>query len=493
MFASVRTGITLLILVVIASAVGTLVLQRPQTDPEQLQRAYAPETLRWLDALRLTDVFHSWWFVGLLALLCVNIVLASLERLPNAWRCFAHPYRRPEPHFLAALTLQKQMAMSNAEAGLEAAQSALRRMGFHPQRVENDGRASIFAERNRASRLAAYVVHASLLLILGGGIADALWGWRGYLTLTQNQQTNQIDLRDATRKTLPFTIRCDGAGQENYPDGSPRRWWSKLVVLEDGREVKRKEVEVNEPLIHRGLRFYQSGYGSTGELGGVQLRARLKSDLNSTREVLLRPGETLPVDAETSVRLAAFVPDFIIRGNRVETRSDQPNNPAIQLALASRNSGEALVWLFPRYPDFSHPNASPYIFEVRDIHMGYFTGLQVSREPGQWAVWAGVILMGLGLAMAFYFVHVRIWALPVSDDRGRLVLWVGASASKNREEFAERFATLVEEIQRELRTAASRSAAASQQAHPARRTARKAATLVNTSVAGERREQWHEP
>src|SRR6266704_1859962 len=43
--ASVRTGIILLLLTVIVSAVGTVVLQRPTTEPEEIQRAYTPQTL----------------------------------------------------------------------------------------------------------------------------------------------------------------------------------------------------------------------------------------------------------------------------------------------------------------------------------------------------------------------------------------------------------------------------------------------------------------
>ncbi len=457
-FCSIRTGIVLLILLGLAAAAGTLVLQRPLTDPEQLGRAYAPETLRWLDALGLTDVFHSWWFAGLLTLLSVNIVLASVERLPTAWRYVSRPYRRPEPHFLAGLRLQKEIPIRSEDSSMEAAAQVFRQMGLKPQRVprvsEGSGEpvsgtssASLYAEQHRLSRLAPYVVHASLLLIFAGGIADALWGYRGYLALTQSQQSNQIELRDASRKALPFSIRCESAGRENYPDGSPRRWWSQLSVVEGGREVKKKQVEVNDPLVHRGIRFYQSGYGSTGEVSAIQLRASLKSDPQQTREIVLRPGETLPLDAQTSVSLAAFLPDFILNGTQIENRSPELNNPAIQLVVRSGKSGEAAVWLFPRFPNFARADASPYAFAVGDIQMGYFTGLQVSHEPGQWAVWAGVILMGLGLTMAFYFVHGRFWAVPVSDGRGRLVLWVGASASKNRDEFEERFHKLVEQIE----------------------------------------------
>ena len=175
---------------------------------------------------------------------------------------------------------------------------------------------------------------------------------------------------------------------------------------------------------------------------------------------MLRPGETLPLDPETSVSLAAFFPDFVLRGKEVDTRSTQPNNPAMQLLVNSKKSGAAKVWLFPNFPSFAHPDASPYAFQLRELQMGYFTGLQVSHEPGQWAVWAGVVLMGVGLAAAFYFIHVRVWAVPVSDDRGRLMLWVGASASKNREEFEERFQKLVDEIQGRLTTAAGARAAA---------------------------------
>ena len=475
---SVRTGIVLLIIVGLASAAGTLVLQRPLTDPETLAQTYSPETLRWLDALGLTDVFHAWWFALLLALLSINIVLTSLERLPVAWRYISRPYRRPEPHFLSGLPLQKEIPIRNEPAAVEAAERAFRRAGLNPQRVvpgedknAKNGGVSLYAERNRLARLAAYVVHASLLLIFAGGIADALWGYRGFVAMSRGESVDAIELRDGTRKPLGFTVRCDAAGQENYPDGTPRRWWSQLTVFENGQEAQRKEIEVNEPLVHRGLRFFQSSYGSTGQMDAIHLTAISKSNPAQTKELRLRPGETAELDSDTTVQLAAFVPDFILAGRQIQTRSNQPNNPAIQLLVESKKRGQskegatalfdrpvlgrsipvsAKVWLFPRFPDFAHPGESPYTFQFRDLEMGYFTGLQVSYEPGQWAVWAGVILMGLGLAMAFYFVHVRYWAVPVNDGRGRLMLWVGASASKNRDEFEERFRKLVNEIENEM-------------------------------------------
>ncbi len=77
----------------------------------------------------------------------------------------------------------------------------------------------------------------------------------------------------ARKKTIPFSIKCYGAGQENYADGSPKKWWSKLAVVQDGKEVQTKEIVVNDPLVHNGLRFYQSSYGMTGKLDGLKLVA----------------------------------------------------------------------------------------------------------------------------------------------------------------------------------------------------------------------------
>src|SRR5208282_2837128 len=118
--ASIQTGVVLLILVVILAAVGTVVLQRPATDPDELQRAYSPQVLRILDAVGLTDVFHAWWFLGLLALVSVTIVAASIDRFPNAWRYFSRPYKYPDESFRRALHPQKSLPVADEESGLVA-------------------------------------------------------------------------------------------------------------------------------------------------------------------------------------------------------------------------------------------------------------------------------------------------------------------------------------------------------------------------------------
>ncbi|MGA2426272.1 MAG: cytochrome c biogenesis protein ResB, partial [Terriglobales bacterium] len=394
--ASIQTGVVLLILVVILAAAGTVVLQRPATDPDEMQNAYSPQVLRFLDALGLTDVFHAWWFIGLLVLVSVTIIAASIDRFPNSWRYFSRPYKYPDESFRRSVRPQKSLAIADEETGLVAAERALHEMGFKPERVVRQNNFGIFAERHRISELAVYIVHASLLLIFFGTVVDGLWGWRGYLSLNEGQTSNLIDIHDGSTRTLPFSIRCDGAGQENYQDGSPKKWWSKLAVVQDGRDVQKKEIVVNDPLLYSGVRFYQASYGSNGKVDKFSLIATPSNGSGEKQEIGLTVNDSVPLDADTTVRFAEFFPDYAVRDGQVYKKSNYLENPAAHLVVTSKKAGKDFDVWFPPIEDVADNSKAPYQFQATDLKLGHYTGLQVSHEPGQWAVWSGVVLIGIG-------------------------------------------------------------------------------------------------
>ncbi len=450
---SIKTGVVLIILVVIFSAAGTVILQRPMTDPDEMQRAYSPAMLRFLDTVGLTDVFHARWFVALMILVSLSIIAASVQRFPNSWRYFARPYKSPDETFRKVLPTQAQIQIPDEEQGLSAAERAFRHLGLKSERIVRPDSFSLFSERNRMSEMAVYIVHASLLLIFLGGIVDALYGWHGFLTLTPGTESNQVALRSGAMRAIPFSIRCDGTGEDTYADGTPKRWWSKLAVVDGGREVSNKEIVVNDPLVYHGLRFYQASYGRTGKLDQLILNATpAHGATRAPQEISLALNQTVALDADTSVQLAEFIPDYVVEDGHVYARSNDVVNPAVHLIVTSKQAGTRVnVWL-PEIPGIAENVSSPYIFEPKDLKTGFFTGLQVSHEPGQWAVWAGVVLMAVGLTLVFYVVHMRFWVVPVLDARGRLVLWVGGTANRNRDAFEHKFKKVVAQIQQELKS-----------------------------------------
>jgi ResB protein required for cytochrome c biosynthesis len=448
---SIKTGVILIIMVVIFSAAGTVILQRPMTEPDDMARAYSPAMLRFLDSTGLTDVFHARWFVALMVLVSFSIIAASVQRFPNAWRYFARPYKSPDEGFRRVLPVQAQIPVADEEQGLGAAERAFRHLGLRSERIVRTDNFSLFSERHRISEMAVYIVHASLLLIFLGGIVDALYGWRGFVMLTPGNASNQIELKNGAIRTLPFYVRCDATGEETYTDGTPKKWWSKLAVVDQGREVSRKEIVVNDPLVYHGVRFYQASYGRTGKIDRLILNATPANGLGSAREISLTMNQTVALDADTNVQLVEFIPDFVVQDGHVYARSNEVVNPAVHMIVTSKKTNASVNYWLPEIPGIAENATSPYVLEPKDLKTGLFTGLQVSHEPGQWAVWAGVVLMAIGLTFVFYVIHMRFWVVPVQDARGSVTLWVGGTANRNRDAFEDTFKKFVAQIQKELK------------------------------------------
>jgi cytochrome c biogenesis protein len=157
-------------------------------------------------------------------------------------------------------------------------------------------------------------------------------------------------------------------------------------------------------------------------------------------------------DQGTGVELGDFIPDFVLEGNQITSRSDEPRNPAIRLAVTLPGGKQAGAWVFPKAPDMAPPNESGINFQLRDLEMEYMTGLQVAHQPGQNLIWCGCLLLTAGLMMALYMSHVRMWGVVGHDSKGRPVLLLGGQPSKYRESFERRFNELAGELEVAFKT-----------------------------------------
>jgi len=224
-------------------------------------------------------------------------------------------------------------------------------------------------------------------------------------------------------------------------------------VVAGGRDVQKKEIVVNDPLVYNGVRFYQSSYGSNGKVDKLSLVATPSNGSGDKQELGLTVNDTVSLDADTTVRFAEFLPDFAVREGQVYKKSNYLENPAAHLVVTSKKAGKDFDVWFPPMEDVADNSKAPYQFEATDLKLGHYTGLQVSHEPGQWGVWSGVVLMFIGLAFVFYVIHMRFWVVPVCDPKtGKCSLWIGGSANRNRDAFEQRFSHLVELLEAELKT-----------------------------------------
>lgn len=448
---SVKFGIGLMIALAVVTILGTLILQAPMAEPGQIERLYAPQTRQILEGLGLFDVFHSSWFIALLGLLCLNITFASVDRFPGTWEYLRHPQKELDEKSIDALPLNAFHTHKSSRLQLEEkVRRLLQSRGFQTSQSSPASRTVIFGEKGKYSRLAVYIVHASLLLIFLGAMIDSIFGFRAYVSLTEGESSNQVELRGKNSVVrLPFQIRCNAAGVEHYADGTPKKWWSDLVIVQNGQEVSSKHILVNDPMDYGGIRIFQSSFGSSGN--PLEFVLTLKDQPGSAPlSATLRPGETLPLKGNgLSLRALQFIPDFAMHGSEIHSHSNEPNNPALQVEVTKSGGAQWKTWVFQKMPDFHASEAMPYHIRFESVRMSHFTGLQIAKQPGQNIIWAGCFLMVAGLILSFYFSHQRVWALVRVNEKGESVLRLGGSANKNKLDFDKKFRELAQSLIRD--------------------------------------------
>ncbi|MBS3906159.1 MAG: cytochrome c biogenesis protein ResB, partial [Syntrophaceae bacterium] len=265
--------------------------------------------------------------------------------------------------------------------------------------------------REWLGRLGPHLTHFSLVLILAGSLIGNIWGFKGFVNIPQGDETATIFLKGTAKELgLDFTIRCEKFEMSYYPGSEVvREYLSDLVILEGGQEVLKKRIRVNDPLHYEGVNFYQSSYGflpSLPEERKAELEIIPKGNDPKTFRIQLGEGETKQVQGtDYKVELAALIPDFSLgEGNRIFSRSDQPNNPAVQVNIYQNGKLSYQGWSFLKHPDFHGSKDDTYRVKFINYSGGErpYTGLMVVKDPGIPVVWTGFGLLTLGLIFAFF-------------------------------------------------------------------------------------------
>ncbi|RPI34246.1 MAG: cytochrome c biogenesis protein ResB, partial [Nitrospiraceae bacterium] len=269
LFASVKLAIIIFSLISLTSIVGTIVEQQaePVRNIKLLAKMFgesaAPLIYRILDSLGFMNMYHSWWFVGLLLLFAANLIICSFDRLPRVLKMVNEKVRPLPPEHLEKMSIKKTFSLSgNASQIKELGVSALNGIGFKPHESSGEQGTQLYAEKGNFTRLGVYITHLSILIILAGAIAGIFLGYNAFLNLPEGE-TSSVAFKDrGVEMPLGFGLRCDNFDVEYYPNTDmPKAYRSWLTVIKDGKEVMKKTISVNDPLEYEGITFYQSSYG----------------------------------------------------------------------------------------------------------------------------------------------------------------------------------------------------------------------------------------
>jgi cytochrome c biogenesis protein len=445
-FSSVKVGVWLIIITLLASILGTILPQEMYINlPAEV---YYEQEYGWFGKLYYQVGFHdlygSWWYLLLIAMIGISLVICSLDRVVPLYKALkAQRVTRHEGF------LKRQRVFGTNETvdinDLDLVKKHLKARRYQVREENGD----ILAEKGRFSRWGPYVNHVGLIIFLFGGmlrfipgfyVNEDLWVREGETALVPETgekfyiRNDQFILQNYDKeKNKKFEKALERAGEvaKNYQ--------SNVVLYErvsenlPGEEPELKKLQdykirVNHPLSFDGYSVYQSSFKSelnamdfslTNKQSG-QSFGEFKIDLNS-------PKTEYDLGKGYIVKILNYFPDFEFDKNgEPSTKSRVPNNPAFVFTMITpdRPKGEtSFVAIRQTIEPFGD---NTYKVAFKGIETQNVSGFIVRKDSSIWAIILGGIIFMIGVIQGAYWNHRRIW---VQHKNGQV--WIAAHTNKN--------------------------------------------------------------
>lgn len=411
---SVQLTIFLLAFIALFALAGTII---PQRDSAIQLAAHIPFPLfAFLNKMQLFNLYHSFSFFLLIGLLSLNLVACSFKSIPAAWRSFREQPSFPEAADFRDIPEENILRIRHDRQTITETVAKIMESKFRKCRQSDTADGSYLAgSKGGFSLFGICIMHLSILLLIAGAFTGYLFGMEGYVNITEKESINTINLsRGKGTISLPFTIRCDKFILELHENGMPKTYRSDLSFIKNGKIMKQGYILVNHPLSVEGIRFYQASYGLVHEESRAFLAVFRKGqeiqNLNAVKgDSLDLPGK------EGRVSVLRIEENLMNMG------------PAVKLSITSHR-GNKVFWVFQRLDQIKEANPGieqnsilnpnifrPYRFVLTGMEEKYFTGLQVTRDPGIPLVVVSAFLMITGLILALFFRAQKAWVKIDSD------------------------------------------------------------------------------
>ncbi len=477
--------IGLLVVLVIASAVGVIV---PQGAPQQVYlQKYGSILGRLITLVGIDHLFRVWWYVALWAVVVAGLLVCSINRLPFIIRsAFGRPtLANPADFKTYAMNASFEYPGPPDEA-LSAVRSLLKRKGFrlHEAGRQASGMVSILAHRGGMDRFGPFVTHMSIVVVLAGGMLDSI------LSTTHDQpayggQTFEVPdlsfkedlgyqldrllggmsederlhremelmdwrrLPDVPEKRISFTVRVDSFRIETTPEGGVADYKTTATVF-DPDSLFTFVIEVNKPLVHKGYHFYQSSYGySSRKVEDVRLLVTDKAGVPVDGVVTLP--FLVPVEVPgtgVTVEATDFAADFVydIESRTGMSRSEEHRNPAVRIDVYRDGVKQFDQWLMFREMG-AHPSKDEeFDFKIMGYDPEVYTVLEVRTHPLMDVIWTGFGIGVVGLFLSFYVTQRRVWAGVKEGAEGASEVLMAAASRRGRRGFGAEFKAMVEKL-----------------------------------------------
>ncbi len=305
LLSSMRFAISALSVVGIASAIGTIVPQNsPPINYVNQFGAFWAEVFTWFDVFR---VYNAPWFLIVMVLMLASTSLCLIRNTPRMLKDMRVWREKVRDASFAAFRYRQQFSLERpeqADAKIQEIAATLTQQGYRVKAFDSPaGLPRLVAKKGASNRLGYIAAHLAIVVISLGGLLDselptkmAVWWWNkapvvlANLTgdqvpdsarLPQNTPTYRANLlipegqrsdlavinqaKGALLVDLPFELELKQFRIEYYNTGMPKLFASDVVLKDkETGQTKSAVIEVNRPLIHKGIAIYQSSFDDGG-------------------------------------------------------------------------------------------------------------------------------------------------------------------------------------------------------------------------------------
>lgn len=433
-FSSVRTGVTLLVLTVIASAIGTMFPQEyfipVGEDPSTFYKDKYGTLGALYNQLGLDNLYTSWWYLILLALVAFSIIAASIDRGIPLHKSLTNQTVKKHPTFF-----KRQRLTLNTEQNVDQNQ-LVQTLQQKKYKVKTDGNA-ILAEKGRISRYGPYINHTGLIILLAGAMLRFIPAlYVDEFVGVAEGETKSIPGTDNTYyiKNNKFIFELydkesisnvNGKSADSQMNKIAKNYESQVTIYENKadksivgaepklEEIKSDSIKVNHPVKFSNFALYQNSFDQS-QLKSMTFKVinnKNQQAIGKTFEVNLdAPDKEYKISKDITVSLKNYVPDFkgIAENGTLLTNSPIPNNPAFVFGVnASGKDPEYSLLKIRASQDITKNNQ--YALKFVSATNKTTTYLTVKKDLTLPILFVGFSIFLIGLAVGSYVNHRRIW------------------------------------------------------------------------------------
>ncbi|KAM3099472.1 cytochrome c biogenesis protein [Phormidesmis sp. 146-35] len=423
LLADLRLAIVLLLAIAVFSIAGTVIEQGQSLEFYQSNYPEHPALfgfLTWKVLLTagFDHVYRTWWYLALLILFGSSLTACTFVRQLPALRWFTRNtskfYTQPRQFSKFALSAEFEGTLSNR---------ALQLLEKNRYRVWQDGD-KFYARKGIIGRIGPIIVHISMMLILIGGIVGAMTGFIAQEVVPSGGTfmiKNIVDAGPWAEPQFPkdWAVKVNRFWIDYLPTGEIDQFYSDLSVLDnDGKEVDRKTIHVNQPLKHNGVTLYQADWA----ISAVQVKINKSPILQFPMAKLDAVGSRIwgtwiPIKPDLSDGISLVARD--LQGLLLVYDTDGKLLSTVRKGMSVEVKGVTLA--------------------IADI-IGS-TGLQIKADPGVPIVYLGFGLLMISTMMS-YVSHSQIWGLQ-KDGK----FYIGGSTNRAQVIFEQEFLAILDQLE----------------------------------------------